>query len=234
MSQITHQVRPFVLLFEGRTGSTYLIEALASNPRIVAVGEDFQTQRKERAQEQIEQMRTFLTASSPANCVARGFKIKLRDVADPIKFGIMLQSLGTHIIYLGRRNRIKQVVSFFNSVRLHESVGDWNLYDGSQRPSAFTIPPTEFRRWLEAVEEGRKSLERFVFGLELPTLLLYYEDLLINTTDSTRLVLNFLGEYGEPSVGRAIKTTSDDLREVCENYDELRAQFVGTPYESMF
>ena len=32
----------------------------------------------------------------------------------------------------------------------------------------------------------------------------------------------------------SLKVTSDDLRDSVKNFDELRARYVGTPYEPMF
>jgi hypothetical protein len=37
-----------------------------------------------------------------------------------------------------------------------------------------------------------------------------------------------------PLESRTLKHTNDDLRQVILNFDELRSDYVGTPYECMF
>jgi LPS sulfotransferase NodH len=227
------QTRLFVLLFQGRTGSTYLTEALSSHPEINVLGEKFHN-RSNRPGVQLQAMREFLTSPPFGNYRAKGFKTKLHDVGDPEGFAELLKKRSVYIIHFGRRNRVKHAVSWINAWRLYNVNGDWNLYKASERPAALTIDPAEFRTMLERIEERNRLLRDYVMSLELPTLSLYYEDLLVDERNTIDLVLSFLGVPSQPVGGKAIKNTSDNLRQVIKNFDELRSLYTGTPYETMF
>jgi LPS sulfotransferase NodH len=179
-------------------------------------------------------MREFLTPPLLGSSRAIGFKIKRQDVGDPEGFAALLQEKRAYIIHLSRRNLVKQTVSFFKAWRLYQDTGDWNLYKDEERLTALTIDPADFRTRLERDEEGRRLLREYVMGLELPTLSLYYEDLLIDKRNTIDLAVSFLGVQPWPVEGKALKNTSDDLRQAVENFDELRSLYTGTPYETMF
>ena len=71
--------RPFIVLFPGRTGSSWLVDALSRHPEIGIEGEIL-VGRTEREQED-HLRRLFGTRSR----LARGFKTKLKDVTDQMK-----------------------------------------------------------------------------------------------------------------------------------------------------
>ena len=84
------------------------------------------------------------------------------------------------------------------------------------------------------MEEAQRALREYVHALERPTLSLHYEDLIADENEFVRLALSFLGLPVRPVAGRSIKNTSDDLREIVLNLDELRGHFAGTRYAPMF
>jgi hypothetical protein len=165
---------------------------------------------------------------------AIGFKTKLKDALDLAGLAKLLREVGARVILLQRHNSIKSVVSWFNSERLYEASGDWNLYSKRDRLPPATIDVVKFRRRLKQVEDRKRELESYVRNLELPTLSSYYEDLLMDQQVALGRVFSFLGVQPEPVLARSIKNTSDDLREAVSNIDELRSHYVGTPYEQMF
>jgi len=209
------------------------MEALDSHPEIHMLGEQLRKHRK-TASLQLQAMQEFLTPPLLGNYRAIGFKIKLHDVGDPKGFAELLKEKRVYIIHLSRRNLVKQVVSFFKALQLYSNTGDWNLYKDEERLAALTIDPGEFRTRLEQEEERRRVLREYVMRLELPTLSLYYEDLLIDKRNTIDLALSFLGVQLRSVEGEALKNTSDDLRQALGNFDELRSLYTGTPYETMF
>jgi hypothetical protein len=78
------------------------------------------------------------------------------------------------------------------------------------------------------------QMEAYVNRLGRPTLRLYYEDLLAGQEDFLRGLFEFLEVDQYPVKGGTLKITSDDLREVILNFDELRGRYVGTQYEHLF
>lgn len=230
-------VTPFVILFEGRTGSTYLVEALDRHPEVRARKEVFASLRNQGwlAEHQVEWLEEYLGGPPEEEGIrAVGFKTKLRDVLDPEETARVLEEVGASAIVLLRRNRIKHLVSVFNAMRLHEETGDWNLYaDGGSLPP-LEIDPERFDEWLQARERQREELEGYVERLALPTLRLTYEDLLLEEGAFFEQLFDFLGVAPRPVEGEARKATSDDLREALANFEELRARYEGTRYEPMF
>ncbi|MHC4216937.1 MAG: hypothetical protein ACYSU7_00620 [Planctomycetota bacterium] len=228
------ELRRFVILFEGRSGSTYLTEALASHSSIRAVGEKLVGFKDLGGARQLEWTRTFLTEPPRAQTRAIGFKTKLTDVLDHEGMSQLLRDVGAHIILLQRRNRVKLVISLLNSVRLFDATGSWNLYREEDRLPAVATDHATFDSWLTKVEHTNRELVGFVKGLALPTLSIYFEDLLLDARATVDRVCSFLDVPPEPVQGGSLKNTSDDLREAIVNFDELRARYVGTEYEPMF
>jgi hypothetical protein len=227
----SHNLVRFVVLFVGRTGSTYLVGTLASHPDIAMKwewlgGKDGDTELRD--------VRRFFTRSPHAQHPAVGFKTKLGDVTDREGFAKLLRELGARIIALQRRNSVKHVLSRVNSERIYDATGYWNLWNEEHRLPPATIDVVEFSRRLELLEEQKRRLETYVESLELPTLWLDYEDLLVDQRATFERAFSFLEVPFQPVQGKSIKNTSDDLREAVSNFDELRSRYVGTSYEQMF
>ena len=231
-----NQVNPFVILFVERAGSTYLITTINSHPEIVAVTEKFDALRQmgKGAQDQLEWAEKFLTPPLIGRNQAIGFKTKLVDVLDRDGFAELLHRYQCRIIQLQRRNSIKAVVSTINARRQWENSGNWNLLNESDRLSAFTVDLDEFSNLLQQREAWDQDVEHYVQRLQLPTLRLFYEDLLEDQDVFIQRAFSFLEVKPQPVQGKTLKNTRDNLREVVLNFDELRAKYVNTPYEPMF
>jgi LPS sulfotransferase NodH len=229
------QVSRFVIMFQGRSGSTLLTTALDSHPRIRAAGETLAELKDHGAEAQLQMTRELLTPPLIGRHAVVGFKAKLMDVLDPEGFAKSLKEMRPSIILSLRRNSVKLVVSWINSERLHRKEGKWQSYTEEDRPSVpFIIAVDDFQCRLKTLEGLRWSLESYVSKLGLPTLSLYYEDLLTDEQKTFEQVFSFLGVKPEAVRPRCIKTTSDDLREVIKNFEDLRSHYRGTPYEEMF
>lgn len=230
------QVTPFVILFIERDGSTYMISMLESHPAIATVYERFAVMRQkgEDAAAQLAWARDFYSAPLIGSTGAIGFKTKLVDVLDLDGFAALLQEKQVHVIQMQRRNRVKAVISRINARRLYEATGNWNLYDKSDRMPPMHVKPELFAGYLREREEADEQLDAYVAALGLPTLRVTYEELLVNRDAVLRQIFSFLQIAPHPVQEKTIKHTKDDLREVVENFDALRAHYAGTPYEAMF
>ena len=224
----------FVILFEGRTGSTYLIESLDSHPKVRAYGEKLVGLKKDGSKAQLEWVRKVLTPPIIGRRHAIGFKTKLRDIADPTAFAELLKEMQVRIIHLLRRNRIKAIVSTINSCRLKNVTNSYNLYKEDNRLLPSPIDINDFDWELKYREKLDSKLEIYVKNLKLPAQTLYYEDLLIDEFRTLQRTYDFLGVPFKLTKGKCIKNTRDDLREAIINFDELRSHYIGTPYENMF
>lgn len=222
----------YILLFQGRTGSSYLMDALGRHSQIVAGGEILASYSN--ADSQLRRMADFYHKSEFQGCKACGFKTKLRDILDKNGFRDLLLSEQIRVIYLERKNVIKTVVSKFNAFRLNNLKGVWNITDDNDRVMRESINIDEFDKWLKGTVSYKEELERFVSNLDLPVLFLYYEDLMLNESELFKKVFGFLDVESEDIKGRFIKYTDDDLKKSLVNFSELKAHYKGTAFEKMF
>ena len=92
----------------------------------------------------------------------------------------------------------------------------------------------EFRKYLKEREESNRLLADYVGELDLPTLPIRYEDLLLPKAVVLMRLLEFLSVEPNTLKEKTKKHTSDDLRKGVPNIDEIKAEYVGNPYDSMF
>ena len=186
------------------------------------------------AKEQLDWARSFFTPSLTGGAAAIGFKTKLRDVLDLEGFAQLLTEKRCRIIHMSRRNRVKAVVSGFFARRLYEASGKWNLYKEHDRQTPMTIDPGELDACLMEREAADAQLEKYVRHMGLRTLKIFYEDLMVDRDAVLRSIFALLRVQPKPLTGKTLKHTSDNLREVLVNFDELRARYLGSEYEAMF
>jgi len=242
----------FLILFQGRAGSSFLIDALAKLPDVVAEGEmlvdpdptggTFAGRLRrlirpgaavEPARFQLETTQRFYSAPWAGSTVV-GFKTKVRDVYNLEGLGPILDEHAVRLIVLERHNLVKQAVSHLNAHRLHAARGEWNLQEGQTRLGAFEIDADAFDDTLRQVTFDQQMLDAFARYVRVPTLRLEYEDLLRDRAAWFGSACAFLGlPAGEPRSG-VRKNTEDDLRKVLLNFDVLRSRYEGTRYAPMF
>jgi LPS sulfotransferase NodH len=233
MISTLNERRPFVIFFQGRSGSTFLSEALDSHPDVRCEMERLVGLRKSGAEAQMNWLQDFLAGSQNGRAGAIGFKTKLDDVLDPKALAGLLQRIGGRIILLSRLNVIKMVVSWFNSERLFEMTGEWNQYPPASALEPFEIELEKFDRRLGLVLHGKARLEAYVHSLKLPLLQVCYEDLLTSQQRTVGRVCEFLEVEPMSLQGRCVKATNDDLRKVVANFDALHRLYEGTHYQQM-
>jgi LPS sulfotransferase NodH len=229
-------VTPFVILFLERDGSTYTVSMLSSHPEINVVYERFHVikQKGEGAQEQLKWADSFFSPHLIGRQKAVGFKTKLVDVIDPEGFAKILHEKQCHIIHMQRRNMVKATISKINARRLHENTGNWNLYNESDRLEPLLVDLKLFDELLHEREQRESEMLAYVNQLQLPKLNVCYEDLLVNRDGELGRIFEFLNVKWFPVESKTKKNTKDDLRDVMQNYDEVRAHYAGTRYEDMF
>ena len=230
------QVTPFVILFIERDGSTYTVSMLSDHPEIEILYERFAVmiEQEKSAQEQLEWLDDFYSPSLINRSKAVGFKTKLKDILDMEGFTKLLHEKNVHVIHMQRRNIIKAIVSKINARRLHTKTGNWNLYKENDRLPPAVIDLDQFDFFLKEREERDEKLTAYVASLDLPTINVCYEDLLQDREAVLRKIFEFLNVKWVAVEAKTKKNTKDDLREVIENYDDLRAKYADTPYDAMF
>ena len=96
------------------------------------------------------------------------------------------------------------------------------------------IDPELFDEWLAKAPELLRQSDELIQNLELPVLHLQYEQLLVEPQATIDRIFSFLGVQSVEFHSELKKNTSDNLRDVVENFDELKERYVGTQFEHMF
>lgn len=231
----------FVLLFQGRTGSTYVTDRVNAHPKVKMEPEVWggwgflisQDEIHEHKQKQSEWLNQLYLGVQNSDQWATGFKTKIDDVLDKRHFMSFIRKHNIRIIFLTRRNTIKLVVSEINAQRLFDKSSTWNLESENDRLNAFRLDLDKFHEQLMWREKVEKWLASYITVLSQPTLTLFYEDMLIDNQGFFTQLYDFLNVPYMDTVGKTFKNTSNDLREVISNYDELLVRYKYTIYEPM-
>lgn len=231
---LRRNVTRFVILFPGRTGSTYLISAIDTHPDVEAKGEMLDGLRSKGVDAQRAWLDKYLRAPFIGDHRAVGFKTKLRDVLDVDHFTASIAKYDARIIVLDRRNDVKHAVSRITARVLRDRTGRWNRYEGVEEVGLVEVDPDDFASRLEAVEEEKQTIRDYVATLGRPTLDIDYEDILAAPQAAFNRVFEWIGVRPMDVEGATLKNTPEDLRQVIANFDDLRARYVGTHYEAMF
>ena len=214
----------FLILFPGRTGSSWLVSALKTHPQVRAEGEILVKQDAKA------QQRLFvdLHATPPPPGHAAGFKTKLKDVADLEDLRRRIRETPIAILAMRRSDLIRLAISRITARRLHEHSGRWNLDD---RTSAAPTRPIDAAELIEAIEHCDRTvreLEEFLAGLDAPRLDLEYAEILAEPTATLDRVQAFLGVRPQPLQSGVRKNTDEDLRRAVPNLSELLAAVEST------
>lgn len=242
----------FVILFEGRNGSSYLVSCLNSHPSVCCYPDILANQRR-RSQHTLitrvarghsirglvpdAQIRHYFHGHSPETDLgaasARGLKCKLTQPRDMWRFYTALRGEDFRLVYLRRRNTVKAVVSLLNAERLQRRTGRLNAERPSQRLDSFIIDPEAFASTLHRRIRLEAAHHTFYEAYDGPKRALYYEGLLSDHDGILNDLLEFIGVELVELRGRFHKSTPDNLREAIRNFDELRTLLSGTSFESM-
>jgi LPS sulfotransferase NodH len=232
-----------IILFEGRTGSTHLATLLHQSPHISFLGEEPALLKPDGWQAQENWISQLFDAPSEFNdtriktsAKVLGFRIKLRDVAEPQQFKKLLEKYNVSIIYMKRLNLVKQAVSSIRAIDLSKTKGYYNLdhHKHQEGLSAYSIPFQRFDQTLKWIEEVDLKLQDYIKTLNLPICEVSYEELLADRDAVLNKVVQFLDVPSFTPIEVIAKHTSDDLSEVISNFDVLFSRYKNTPYAEMF
>lgn len=212
---------PFVLLFQGRSGSSWIIDALVSHPAVVANGEALVNLIVQGAEAQIAWCRWYLTRPRSEVAVSVGFKTKLTDVLDRRAFALMLQDIGCRVIHLQREDLVRQSVSWLRADLLHSRTGEHNIREPGRKVPPTRLDSGEFALRYAQLAAGRLVLTDFVGQLCLLTHEVLYESLLAEPYAEFAKIQSFLGLQQQSLSSCYHKHTSNDLRRDVPNINEL-------------
>lgn len=243
----------FVIIFEGRTGSSYTISCLNSHPNVLCYPEILvrrphhiqkeildgiaQGHAIEKWPQVIINPRYFhALPADKTSFEAIGLKTKLQDVKSVSHFFDYLHKHKFRLLYLKRHNVIKSALSKLNGRRLVKKYGDghWNALRKEQVQGAFYVPPNALLTQLEERIRFEKWHQCFFELYQGYKKQFYYEDLLRDEKHFMLQVLNFLDVEDCALQGRFFKNTPDALQDAILNYDEIRKLFSNSYFDRFF
>jgi len=231
---IGHQdYRRFVVLTRDRTGSNMLIQALNSHPNIAADYEIFGKLYGEAEESILE----GCFSKQPFYVQAKGFKIFYyhpQDAEDSPVWDMLTAMENLHVIHLKRRNllhvEVSSRVAYTTGIYGVRSEKEHADYQKKLSPVQFSYDGL-LRLFKQNRDWEMTGADRFAGHAMIEVC---YEDMAAQFDCEYRRVLAFLGiEYRPPRIDFK-KQRTKHMRNQVENYDELKARFAGTEWESFF
>lgn len=219
----------FLILFPGRTGSSWLVDALSRHPDVRVEGEILVGRSPS---EQARDWARLLGARGGSQ--VSGFKTKLKDVAEPESLSSWLNANPVVVIHMGRADLLRLATSKINARRLHEASGHWNAGEAVRPIEKTPIPVDLMEDALASSRQDVEGLQRFVDGLENPIRTVDYAEILqdpVGVLDRVQAWLELPVRSLEP---RVVKNTDQDLRAAIPNLADLQAHFAQGPWAPVF
>jgi len=218
----------FLVLAQGRTGSTLLTGSLDSHPEIRCADEILRFPR-------VAPVFYVERASRRVPARAFGFHVKpmqlakVQGIADWPGFLEAMRARGWRIVHLWRENALAQFLSWKRA----EALGRTHARSSREVSAArVRLDPRAIVRKLDlrvrSVEAERAALRR------IPHVALCYERDLCDPAaraHALRRVLGHIGVAEAPMSSPLRRTGGLPLAAMIENYDEIAAALAGTPHE---
>ncbi len=229
----------FVIVNNGRSGSTLLVDLLRSHPDIQCEGEIL----NERLWRRWRRPLLGLIRARPLPYLERwagratkpvyGFKLKTGgQVYNLAKTLRGLQNHGWRLIYLHRRNALQQTLSW----SVAQASGRWQTTtDRPRTPRTVTLDVDDFLHDLRTCVKDRQTLADLM--RHLPHLPLVYEDNLQSSEQwpiTSARVCTWLGVAPVSLTSQIVKTWDRPYAEVVTNYAEIMAAVARSPFDYLF
>lgn len=236
----------FIVLSTQRSGSTFLVTALSSHPRIHCYeeiflrtnhnSETYLTYRTatlnrrlahlfQRKQLIAEYLMNLYTASEPSGD-AVGFKLMYPQIRQLPEITAWIKEHKIKVIHLIRQNTLKVIVS-------HQAAKKRKLYHLTrplEQVSKIHLPPRKVKTSLVYLTQQVQKYRR-IFA-DNPYLEVTYESFVAHQDYETQRILQFLQiEPFIPLTSPLVKINPDSLPELIENYEEITRVLRGTTFE---
>ena len=226
-------MKKIILLFEGRTGSSMFGSLMNQHPEICFLGEELADLKEQGWHAQQVWMDNYFNLNSgfmdtrrnKENLKVLGFKIKLRDISDPSKFSEYIRTNSILIIHMHRKNFIKQVLSSIRAMDLERkhSVYNLDLSQADKVPGKYRIQQRRFNNILLWLFECECRLREFISSLgNCVFFWISYEELVSDIQGTTADFFRNVGLTPVEVNPVTLKITSDNMKDVIENYDEIK------------
>jgi hypothetical protein len=222
----------FVLYAQGRSGSTLLGELLGSHDDVLFADEVL-GRRVRHTQRYVDGLRK----SPAARRRVYGFHVKVYQlsdtqlVADPREWLADCVARGWKVVYLRRRNYIRQALS--NMTRREMNTSHFRTGDGLARPR-LRIEPELFRQLVENRAITTEWEAATLAGI--PHVAVEYERDLLDPArwdETTAGLFDHLGLAPRPVTTTLRKINTGPIGALVDNYEDIVSMFTGTQFEPL-
>lgn len=248
--------KPFLILMPmGRVGSNALVDmldqtrkfrvdnepttVLAYQIRSAAGGAWNAEQKQSCADAQRDWSGKFLNETVVRPNLIIGAKIAFDSLIDPHDFAAALREHDGNTVFLFRRNVVKQAVSILrarlNAERMKEKYGKakYGVEKAEDILPATAINSDDLYNLCMSCQENLNRSRAFATWLGWPILTIEYAEMFADLPKSVSQVGDFLGAGALPSSTKWIKGTSDSLKSVILNFDEILAEPRFAPFADL-
>jgi len=238
----------FIVLGRSRVGSNLLRGLLNEHSQIVVFGEIFQnkneigwamegfpTDARTLAffrHQPVQLLGQKLWRNYPNDIKAVGFKVFYYHARDPewtAVWDYLQQDANLHVLHIKRRNLLEVHLSRKRAMLSAEWV---NTGGSTVKVEAISL---DYNECLADFEQTRTwEQEADSFFSQQAILELFYEDLAADTEHEMGRIQEFLGVNDESVKPQTNKQRKRPLAEAIANFQELKSQFAGSPWESFF
>lgn len=218
----------FLILFPGRTGSSWLVDGLSRHPRIRVEGEILVGLSSEKQRAELERLYGRPSRS------AVGFKTKLKDVLDLDVLKACIQDHDLVVFRMRRRDLLRLAISRINARRLHAATGRWNRRSGDLPVSGVDVTVDELADALACSRDDVARLDDFIAAAGVVPCEIEYADILSEPAKVLARVQDVLGVPHRQLVSSVAKNTSQDLAAAVGNIEALRRELAGGEWASVF
>jgi hypothetical protein len=231
----TPRTTRFIIVANGRTGSTLLVDLLDSHPMIACADEllnERHWRRRHRPLLWLARAFPILYLERQAHKstqAAYGFKLKTGGQVHNL--GSTLTSLhrrGWKLIYLARSDALQQTFSW----SVAKLTGRWQTtIEQPGRSQSVTLDVPSFLRDLQTTLHDRQCLAEIM--APLPHLALVYEDDLARPVlrpATCERICTWLGIAPAPCSNRIVRTWEQPYPAMIRNYDEIVAAVADSPW----
>ena len=219
----------FLILFPGRTGSSWLVDGLSRHPRIRVEGEILVGLSSAKQRSELER----LFGGRPSRS-AVGFKTKLKDVPDLDVLKACIQGHDLAVFRMRRRDLLRLAISRINARRLHAATGRWNRRSGDRPVSGEDVAVDELVDALACSRDDVARLDDFVAAAGVVPCEIEYADILSEPAKVLARVQDVLGVPHRRLLSSVAKNTSQDLAAAVGNIEALRRELAGGEWASVF
>jgi LPS sulfotransferase NodH len=243
-----HHYRKFIILSQGRTGSSHLVSLLGSHPGILSFDEVFHPQYvrfdypgfpgekqpgllRFRDGQLDEFMDQLVWPAYPPAVQAAGFKLLYLHLlsAKPLLHHLLAQT-GVCFIHLKRRNLFRCLVSMKQALLTKE----WSLLGQGHTAARvqFSLNAQECRNFFHLTRKFERYGDEVVRGQA--ALEVSYEDLLTRPDGTLTAILDFIGADPIPLASKYLRQNVYRLSETVINYEALKHHFKGSEWAGFF